>query len=226
MEATFYSQNPKFYVSVDCVIFCFENNELKVLLQKRNFEPFKGELTLMGGFVQENEDPQDTAYRVLEERTGINNIIIDQVGTFGAPDRDPGARVITIGYSCLVDKNLCNSELNHQHYGFWVNVYDLPELSFGHNEIIDKALNMLRMKIGKVPVGFQLLPELFTLTQLQSLHEAILNEPLDKRNFRKKIAELTYIIKTNKKDKIHSKRGAALYYYNQDVCRNLFKENF
>ena len=215
MEAVYYSQNPRFYVAVDCIIFCFEDGVLKVLLQQRDFEPFRGEHTLMGGFVQENEDVTQAAQRILEERTGILYVPLEQVGAFGSPNRDPGARVVSIAYMALVVKHLCNDSLNAKHNGFWVNVYDLPSLSFGHDEMVHKALARLRIQIGKTPVGFQLLPPMFTLSQLQHIHEAILNEHIDKRNFRKRVADMSYIEKTDKIEKTNRKRGAALYRYNQ-----------
>jgi len=223
MENKFYSANPKFYVAVDCIIFGYSEGKLKVLLQKRDFEPFSGELSVQGGFVQENENVDDAALRVLQERTGIHDVYIDQIGTFGKVDRDPGARVISVAYSCLVDNNLCDEDIVESHYGVWANVDELPPLHFGHTEMVQKALYQLRMNIGKKPVGFYLLPPMFTLTQLQNLHEAILDETLDKRNFRKRIAEMPFIEKTGKIDKLHSKRGAALYQYNKEHFERIKK---
>ena len=217
MLSKFYSENPKFYVAVDCIIFGYAEGKLKVLLQKRDFEPFSGELSLQGGFVQENENVDDAALRVLHERTGINNVFIDQIGAFGDVNRDPGARVISVAYTCLIDNNLCDEDIVKEHYGLWVDVDNLPKLHFGHDEMVKKAHEMLRLSIGKKPVGFYLLPPTFTLTQLQNLHEAILGEALDKRNFRKRIAEMSFIENTGKIDKKHSKRGAALYQYNKDL---------
>ena len=224
MEAEFYSQNPKFYVAVDCIILAFEDNKLKVLLQKRDYDPFKGDLSLMGGFVQEGENVKDAAYRVLAERTGITKkVFINQVGAFGRVDRDPGARVISVAYYALVDKSLCDENLNKKYFGFWANLENMPKLNFGHGDMVTKAIHLLRERIGKSPVGFHLLPELFTLNQLQCLYEAILGEELDKRNFRKKVAEMKFIEKTEKMDKIHSRRGAVLYQFNKEEYDNINK---
>lgn len=219
--ASFYSENQKFYVAVDCIIFSYHENKLKVLLQKRNFDPFKGELSLMGGFVKDNESVKEAALRVLEERTGIKDVYIKQVGAFGDVERDPGARVISVAYTALVYRQLCNDELNKQNYGFWANVDEMPPLYFDHMEMVEKAHQQLKESIGNSPICFNMLPHLFTLGQLQSLYEAILGEPLDKRNFRKRVAEMSFIQKTDKIDKNTSKRGAALYKFNEDEYNNI-----
>lgn len=219
----YYTENPRFYMAVDCVIFGFENGLLQVLLQKRDFEPFSGELSLQGGFVRENENLDDAAQRVLLERTGVENVYINQVRTFGNVDRDPGARVISTAYTCLINKKLCKDDVVEANYGQWVPLNELPPLHFGHDEMVRISLNQLRNNIGKKPVGFYLLPPMFTLTQLQTLHEAILDKTLDKRNFRKHVAEMPFIEKTGKIDKKHSKRGAALYQYNKEEFERINK---
>ncbi len=222
-EEPFYSINPKFYVAVDCVIFGFSEGKLKVLLQLRNFEPFSGELSLQGGFVQEGEDVDEAAKRVLYECTGVQNVYINQVGTFGKVNRDPGARVITVAYYCLLDSDLCDPDKLQKNHGIWADVDNLPELHFDHAEIVRVAHFHLRMFVGRKPIGFYLLPKHFTLSQLQNLHEAILGVTLDKRNFRKRVAEMSFIEKTGLIDKLHSKRGAALYQYNAEEFRNFNK---
>ncbi len=222
-ENSFYSQNPKFYVAIDCVIFGFSKGKLQVLLQQRNFEPFKGVMSLQGGFVQENESVEDAAKRVMLERTGVSDVYITQVGTFGRIDRDPGARVISVAYSCLLDSNMCDEEKLKESNGVWVDIDNLPKLHFDHNEIVQTAHFHLRMYVGRKPIGFYLLPPHFTLSQLQSLHEAILGVTLDKRNFRKRVAEMSFIEKTGLIDKLHSKRGAALYQYNAEEFKNFNK---
>ncbi len=221
--ASFYSNNPKFYVSVDCVIFGYAEGKLKVLLQKRNFEPFSGELSLEGGFVQEGEDVDEAAKRVLYERTGVHDVYITQVGAFGRADRDEGARVITVAYCCLLDSNLCDKATVEKYDGLWADIDNMPELHFDHNEIVEVALFHLRMYVGRKPIGFYLLPPMFTLSQLQKMHEAVLGVPLDKRNFRKRVAEMSFIEKTDKIDKLHSKRGAALYQYNAEIFKKFNK---
>ncbi|MBR0434155.1 MAG: NUDIX hydrolase [Bacteroidaceae bacterium] len=220
MPPSFYSQYPKFHVAVDCIIFGFEKGQLKVLLQKRPFEPRQGEWSLMGGFVKRDEDIDHAAQRTLNQLTGLHDIYMKQVGAFGSVNRDSGDRVISIAYFALVDIERVNADLNHENSAYWEEMTQLPPLLFDHKEMIEGALKKLRTMIGHQPVGFSLLPPLFTLTQLQMLYEAILGEKIDKRNFRKRVSVLPYIEKTDQIDKLTSKRGAALYRFN-DVAYNL-----
>ena len=215
----YYSSNPKFYVGVDCIIFGFHEGELHLLLLKRNFKPAMGEWSLMGGFVQENESVDDAAKRVLKELTGLHNVYMEQVGSYGTVDRDPGERVISIAYYALVNINEYDKDLVHQHNAFWVNIKNLPPLIFDHPLMVENALSLMQQKASSEPIGFDLLPKLFTLTQLQTMYEAIFGEEMDKRNFRKRISEMNFVEKTNKIDKITSKRGAALYKFNEKVYR-------
>ncbi|RGN44121.1 MULTISPECIES: NUDIX domain-containing protein [unclassified Bacteroides] len=215
----YYNHHPKFYVAVDCIIFGFNQGELSLLLLKRNFEPAKGQWSLMGGFVQENESVNDAAKRVLSELTGLTDVYMEQVGTFGEIERDPGERVVSVAYYALLNINESDRELVQKHNAFWVNINELPELIFDHPQMVEQARELMRMKASTEPIGFNLLPKLFTLSQLQSLYEAIYGEDIDKRNFRKRVAEMDYIEKTDKIDKSGSKRGAALYKFNNKVYR-------
>lgn len=217
--SNYYSSNPKFYVGIDCIIFGFNEGELHLLLLKRNFEPAMGNWSLMGGFVQENESVDDAAKRVLAELTGLDDVYMEQVGSFGAIDRDPGERVISVAYYALVNINEYDKDLVQQHNAFWVNINELPPLIFDHPSMVEKARTLMQQKASTEPIGFNLLPRLFTLSQLQSLYEAIYGESIDKRNFRKRIAEMDYIEKTDKIDKTGSKRGAALYQFNEKAYR-------
>lgn len=217
--SNYYSSNPKFYVGIDCIIFGFNEGELHLLLLKRNFEPAMGNWSLMGGFVQENESVDDAAKRVLAELTGLDDVYMEQVGSFGAIDRDPGERVISVAYYALVNINEYDRDLVQQHNAFWVNINELPPLIFDHPAMVEKARTLMQQKASTEPIGFNLLPRLFTLSQLQSLYEAIYGESIDKRNFRKRIAEMDYIEKTDKIDKTGSKRGAALYQFNEKAYR-------
>lgn len=214
---TYYSINPKFLVSVDCIIFGFSEGELNLLLLKRNFEPAKGEWSLMGGFVQQDESVDDAAKRVLAELTGLEHVYMEQVNSFGEVGRDPGERVISIAYYALININEYDREAVQQHNAFWVNINEMPDLIFDHPQMVQAARELMKQKASTKPIGFNLLPELFTLSQLQSLYEAIYGEDIDKRNFRKRIAEMDYIEKTDKIDKKGSKRGAALYKFNDKV---------
>lgn len=216
---TYYNINPQFYVSVDCIIFGFDKGSLKLLLLKRNFEPAKGSWSLMGGFVQDGESVDDAAKRVLAELTGLENVYMEQVGTFGEVDRDPGERVISVAYYALININEYDRNLVQQHNAHWAEINEIPPLVFDHPQMVKQARIMLQKKASSDPIGFNLLPSLFTLFQLQSLYEAIYGEPLDKRNFRKRVADLNYIEKTDKIDKTGSKRGAALYKFNENAYR-------
>ena len=216
---TYYNINPRFYVSVDCIIFGFDKGRLKLLLLKRNFEPAKGSWSLMGGFVQDGESVDDAAKRVLAELTGLENVYMEQVGTFGEVDRDPGERVISVAYYALININEYDRNLVQQHNAHWAEINEIPPLVFDHSQMVNQARIMLQKKASSEPIGFNLLPSMFTLFQLQSLYEAIYGEPFDKRNFRKRVADLNYIEKTDKIDKTGSKRGAALYKFNENAYR-------
>lgn len=215
----YYSKNPKFYLSVDCIIFGFSEGKLNLLLLKRNFKPAQGEWSLMGGFVQQDESVDDAAKRVLFELTGLDNVYMEQVGAFGAPDRDPCGRVVSIAYYALVNIDEYDRELVASHNAYWVDIHELPPLIFDHDEMVAQARALMKVKSSNEPIGFNLLPDLFTLSNLQSLYEAIYDEPIDKRNFRKKIAEMDFIEVTDKIDKMSSRRGAALYKFNRRAYR-------
>lgn len=215
----YYSQHPKFYVAIDCIIFGFNGKELKLLLLKRNFEPAKGEWSLMGGFIQDGESADNATKRVLYELTGLDNVYMEQVGAFGEVDRDPGERVISLAYYALIEINEYDRELVNRHNAFWVNIDKLPNLVFDHQQMVEKARDLMRRKASIEPIGFNLLPDLFTLSQLQNLYEAIYGYQLDKRNFRKQVTGMQCIEKTDKIDKTMSKRGAALYKFNEKRYR-------
>lgn len=216
---TYYNINSKFYVSVDCIIFGFDQGELKLLLLKRNFEPAMGKWSLMGGFVQNNESVDDAAKRVLKELTGLEDVFMEQVGTFGDIKRDPGERVISVAYYALVNVNEYDRSLVQQHNAYWIKIDELPPLIFDHPEMIAKARELMKHQASDNPISFNLLPELFTLTQLQNLYEAIYGEQMDKRNFRKRVAMMDFIEKTDFIDKSGSKRGAYLYKFNDKAYK-------
>lgn len=216
---TYYNINSKFYVSVDCIIFGFDQGELKLLLLKRNFEPAMGKWSLMGGFVQDNESVDDAAKRVLKELTGLEDVFMEQVGTFGDIKRDPGERVISVAYYALVNVNEYDRSLVQQHNAYWIKIDELPPLIFDHPEMIAKARELMKHQASDNPISFNLLPELFTLTQLQNLYEAIYGEQIDKRNFRKRVAMMDFIEKTDFIDKSGSKRGAYLYKFNDKAYK-------
>lgn len=213
----FYGEHSKVWVSVDCIIFGFDEGKLRILVGKRQMDPGRGEWSLYGGFVRSDESIDDAANRVLYDLTGLRNLYMRQVGAFGSVDRDPGERVISIAYYALISVNEYDDQLRKQHGVEWVNIDEIPRLYSDHNEMVLKARKLMRQKLSTEPVGFRLLPSLFTLTQLQHLYEAVYGEELDKRNFRKRIKEMNFIEKTELIDKKGSKRGAALYRFNKRI---------
>ncbi len=212
---TYYSQHSKVWVSVDCIIFGFDEGKLKVLIGRRQMDPGRGEWSLYGGFVAADENIDEAASRTLSELTGLRNLYMRQVGAFGSVDRDPGERVISIAYYALINVKDYDERVRMEHSVEWMDVNGLPKLYSDHNEMIRKALKLMRQKLRTEPIGFRLLPSLFTLTQLQRLYEAVNGEELDKRNFRKRIKEMDFIEKTELIDKTGSKRGAYLFRFNR-----------
>ena len=213
----FYGEHSKVFVSVDCIVFGFDHDKLKLLIGRRQMDPGRGEWSLYGGFVREDESLEEAANRTLYTLTGLKELYMRQVGAFGAIDRDPGERVITVAYCALIDVNDYEEELRMEHGVEWVSLDDMPKLYSDHNEMVNKAISQLRRRINTEPLSFNLLPELFTLTQLQHVYEAILGEEIDKRNFRKRIKTIDFIEKTEYIDKVTSKRGAALYRFNKKM---------
>ena len=216
----FYQDHSKVLVSVDCIIFGFDEGQLRILVGKRQMDPGRGEWSLYGGFVNSDESIDDAANRVILSLTGLRNLYIRQVGAFGSVDRDPGERVISIAYYALINVKDYDKSLQEQHGVEWINIEEMPMLYSDHNEMVSRAIKMMRQKISCEPIGFNLLPSLFTLTQLQKLYEAVMGEVVDKRNFRKRIKDMDFIEKTELIDKESSKRGASLYRVNRRAYRD------
>ena len=214
---TFYGEHSKVWLSVDCIIFGFDEGKLKILIGKRKMDPGRGEWSLYGGFVRSDESVDDAASRTLFELTGLRNLFMRQVGAFGNVDRDPGERVVSIAYYALINVRDYDDVLRRAHGLAWMDVNEIPQLYSDHNEMVLKARKMMQQKLATEPVGFRLLPSLFTLTQLQKLYEAVNGVELDKRNFRKHVKEMDFIEKTELIDKTSSKRGAYLYRFNKRV---------
>jgi ADP-ribose pyrophosphatase YjhB (NUDIX family) len=212
---TYYKEYSKVWVSVDVIIFGFDEKKLKVLVGRRQMDPGRGEWSLYGGFVSADESIDEAAKRTLRDLTGLDNLYMRQVGAFGSIDRDPGERVISIAYCALINVKDYDNKLLKEHGVEWVELGKMPKLYSDHNEMVKKAVTMLRRRISSEPLSFNLLPDLFTLTQLQLVYEAVLGEEIDKRNFRKRIKQIDFIEKTELIDKVTSKRGAALYRFNK-----------
>lgn len=210
-----YNKHPKHFVAVDCVIFGYNDGELCLLLYPRGFEPLKGSWSLMGGFVQDSESSDEAAMRVLKQTTGLENIFMEQVSTFASPDRDPGSRVISIAYYALVRIDEHDKACVRESGAHWWPITELPEMVFDHREMADRALVKLQREAGYRLIGKELLSEMFTLTQLRRLYEAIFQREFDPGNFRKKILSLGVLERLNIKDSSESRKGA--YYYK---CNN------
>ncbi len=213
--------------TVDNVIFGFDEGDLKVLLIKRGEEPYKDMWALPGYFVYPNEDLDTAAKRVLEELTGLRNVYLEQVKTFGAVDRHPFGRVITVAYFSLVkisDFNIQPASIAQQAH--WHSVSEAKNLAFDHNEILDACFQRLKWLVRLRPVGFELLPPKFTLTELQHLYEAILETPLDKRNFRKKILSMDLLIDMEETQEGVAHRPARLYKFDKQKYLEFQAEGF
>lgn len=210
---TVYIRIPCHLVAVDCIIFAYDviKKELNLLLVKRDFEPAMGMWSLPGGFVNKDENMEDAARRILYNLTGLKDVFLEQSYTFGKVERDPGARVISTSYFALIKHQEINDDLKNEHGAHWSPVSQLPDLIFDHDDMVKRALTELQSQVKIKPVGFELLPETFTLVQFQDLYEAIYQRIMDKRNFRRKILAMNLLEKLDEKDKVNSKRGA--YYY-------------
>ena len=211
-------------LTVDCVVFGLDDESLKVMLIERAIKPFKGKWALPGGFVNVGESLDAAAERELREETGLRQVFLEQLYTFGNPKRDPREHVVSVAYFALTnleghdvkaDTDAANAA--------WFAVDDLPQLAFDHEAIVEAALDRLKGKVRYQPVGFELLPEKFTLTQMQKMYEMILEKEMDKRNFRKKVLKLGVLRDTNEVQKDVSHRAAKLYEFDEKAYRKLEK---
>jgi 8-oxo-dGTP diphosphatase len=207
----YYQGHSKYLLAVDCVVFGYENGELKLLLYPRGFEPVKGKWSLMGGFVLPHESCDQAACRVLQQTTGLENIFLEQVAAFSDPNREEYSRVVSIAYYALIDINKHNNELAREQGTRWCPLSSLPQLIFDHDRMVREALLSLQQKAGYSLVGIELLPEKFTLLQLRKLYEAIYQRKFDPGNFRKKILSLDLLEKLGEKNQTESRKGA--YYF-------------
>jgi 8-oxo-dGTP diphosphatase len=219
-----YSDNDKIYVATDCIIFGFDDGVLKLLIFQRRIEPQKGSFSLIGSFVKEDENVTDAAKRVLEEITGLNNVFMKELKSYSMVERDLGYRCISIGQYALVRISDYDKELVEKHNAIWYSFDELPPLVLDHDQMVKDALARLRRKARYQPIGLELLPEKFTLPELQSLYEAIYQKEMDSRNFRKKVLSFGVLIKLSEKNKLNSKRGAYLYKFDYDKYTTLVEK--
>ncbi len=218
---------PRPSLTVDCVVFGLDDEDLKVLLIQRDLAPFKGRWALPGGFVQEDEGLADAARRELREETGLTQVFLEQLFTFGDPGRDPRERVVTVAYYALV--NL----LDHTVQGAtdardaaWFSASEAQGLAFDHDRIVETALARLKGKVRYQPIGFELLPEKFTLSQLQHLYDTILETSLDKRNFRRKVLATGLLVALDEVEKDVAHRAARLYRFDRKKYEELSAKGF
>ena len=217
-----YPGQKRILVAIDCIIFGFDGWNLKLLLVHRNIEPQKNNWSLMGGFVQPSESPENAANRVLEQRTGLKNVYMEQFRVFGNPRRDPVERTLSIAYFALIDIHQYEKQISDEYQAEWFLLNEIPDLIFDHNEMVKLAKKQLRYKAALHPILFQLLPRKFTIPQLQALYDGVYNTRFDDRNFSRKLLSTGLLVKLAEKDKLSSKKGA--FYYKLDQSH--YAENF
>lgn len=219
---TFTYEHARPALAVDCVVFGLDDEDLKVLLVQRDLEPYRGRWALPGGFVHIDETVEDAARRELREETGLERVWLDQLYTFGELDRDPRERVVSVAWYALV--KLADHRVQAStdaRDAAWFATADLPTLAFDHERIVEVALERLEGKVRYQPIGFELLPPKFTLSQLQKLYETILRAPLDKRNFRRKVLSMDLLVELDEVEKDVAHRAARLYRFDKKKYEKL-----
>ena len=206
-----YKGQQHFLLAIDCIIFGFDGKDLRLLLIQRGFEPEKNKWSLMGGFLEEKENLDEAANRILKKLTGLENIYLEQLHSFGKVNRDPAERTISVSYFALIDIKKYEKQISHDYHAEWFLVNKRPGLIFDHDEMVTMAQNQLRYKAAIQPLLFELLPESFTISQLQNLYEGVYETVFDKRNFIRKLMSTGLLIKLPAKDKSGSRKGAFLY---------------
>ena len=208
-------QDIKRLISVDCIIFGYEKEQLKLLLFKRIIEPAKGQWSLIGGWIKDDESAEDAARRVLTYITGLKDIYLEQVKVFSKPNRDPGGKVLTVIFNALIKIDAHTNNLLHEYGAKWFPINEVPPLIFDHDEMIKVALDKLRLTATYNLIGRQLLPEKFTLYHLRQLYKEIFQKEFDPGNFRKKVLSLKLLERLEEKDMADSKKGAYFYKFKE-----------
>lgn len=214
-------------LTVDCVVFGYEEGQLRLLLIQRAQPPFEGRWALPGGFVEMDEDLETAARRELEEETGVKRIFLEQLSAFGDPGRDPRERVVTVAWWAMIrlsDQKVRAADDARE--AEWFSIEELPALAFDHDRIVGCAIERLRGKVRHQPVGFELLPRKFTLTQLQRLYETVLGEELDKRNFRRKVQSTGVLQELDEFESGVARRAARLFQFDRARYRELVRDGF
>lgn len=214
-------------LTVDCIIFGFDKDQIKVLLTKRAIEPFTGKWAFPGGFMNMDETADDCARRKLFEEAGLKDIFLEQLYTFSGLDRDPRYRVVSVAYYALVRSTdyILEAGLDIEQVQ-WFSLDEIPELAFDHNEILSVAIERLKGKIRYQPIGFELLPERFTLPELHRLYEAVLQQKVERGNFRKKILSMDLLIDHSGEQKDRKKTTAKIYSFDKERYKSLTRSGF
>lgn len=212
---TRYAEQSRTLVAVDCIIFGFDGTDLKILLIQRGFEPEMGKWSLMGGFLQKRETLNEAANRILKELTGLENVYMEQLSVFSEPARDPEERTISVAYFALIDIHRYEKQLSDTYHAEWFALSEKPALIFDHDDMIRLAQKQLRYKAALHPLLFELLPEKFTIPQLQNMYQEVYATVFDSRNFTRKLISTGLLVRQNAKDKTGSKKGAFYYKLNR-----------
>ena len=219
---TRYKKQSPILAAVDCIIFGFDGMELKLLLIQRAFEPEKGKWSLMGGFVQPSENLEEAASRILKQLTGLEGVYMEQLHTFGEPDRDTEERTLSVAYFALIDIHRYEKQITQDFHPEWFSLKKIPSLIFDHGQMVRMARKRLQYKAALHPLLFELLPDKFTIPQLQALYEDVYAAKFDKRNFSRKVLSTGLLIKQKDKEKTSSRKGAFFF----KLHRKKYQTNF
>ena len=226
MALNFYTTEDKLLLAVDCIIFGFDKQNLKILLIKRQFEPERGKWSLIGGFMRKDENLDEAANRVLHTLTGLHDIYMEQLYAYSDVNRDPGQRTVSVAYYALIDVESHSFDGIQLDSAEWFEMDTRPKLIFDHEDMVDKAISRLQRRARTMPIGFELLPDKFTMRQLQTLYESILGIPLDKRNFINKFKSLDVLVKLDEKDMTVARKGAFLYRFDKEKYDRKVQDGF
>ncbi|MBA4197703.1 MAG: DNA mismatch repair protein MutT [Chitinophaga sp.] len=217
-----YSKQTRLLTAIDCIVFGFDGVDLKILLVKRGMEPEKGKWSLIGSFLQQDEDLSKAASRILKLLTGLSGVYLEQLHAFSNPKRDPIERTISVAYFALIDIHAYEKQISHEFHAEWFRLDKIPKLIFDHDEMVEMAKEKLQYKAALHPILFELMPEKFTIPQLQNLYEGVYGTEIDKRNFSRKLLSTGLLVKQPDKERENSKKGA--YYYK--LNKNNYKAKF
>lgn len=221
--STYQYPGERLLVAIDCIVFGYDEKGLQLLIVKRHIEPGKGLWALMGGLLENSETLDEAAQRIVLKLTGMNDVYLEELKVFSRIDRDPVERIVSVTYFSLINIHNYEHQLTPEFEARWVPIGQLPDLIFDHEQMVEYAKERLKYKAALHPIGFELLPEKFTLTQLRNLYDAIFETQLDKGNFRRMILASGLLIKLWEKDKSASKKGAYFYQLDEDKYREKFK---